>query len=515
LAGKDKSTSGGGQSPSGRAEKNLDVSSLRLPQHLRALRARLNLTQADLAHKAGLTPRTVRDIERGRRKRVQEKTLVLLAEALGTTFEELIGPLGHDVGAPGDASASAGRGGAAGVPGSAGASSAGARPAVPAPADSAAVQGGVTPTSPAASLRAVAGAGGAACGAASKSGRKRSRAWRCAALAVSAAVVLVSLTLAARGLRTRAIHSATWATDGGTLTVYDGLLGLELWSREADARINFCRKSPWTKDVLLVGRRADTPEGGRLVALSTSSGDTLWEVKPRTEPFFAAFDSATVGAACFDCVEIWPSDIDGDGLQEIVAYFKHTRYYPSCLCLIDRDGTLLRQYCHRGFLYAFCIEDLDDDGKDEVLAGGIINASAYRGGSVFVLDENHWAGASVDSLSPAVGAIGDSCLVRAVFPRFDDVFMTEIGDLYIGIHELKILRSEDNRVTIDAVVGARRCDLLLILDRQLRPLSVDISDEFLSRINAWPDSLKRIPNPSDPGWRRAWLAKHRRYQYGL
>ena len=309
-----------------------------------------------------------------------------------------------------------------------------------------------------------------------------------------------------------AIHNVDWTLEGGSLRVSDGLFGFKVWERNGNSRIAFCRRSPWDDEMLLVGRYGDSPDGGHLVALAAASGDTIWEVRPDTKPFYAAFDSTVLGAARFNCTKTWVADVDGDGESELVAYFHHTRYYPSCLCLVDRQGNLIQQYCHRGFLYAFCVEDIDGDGKDEVVAGGINNAPHYRGGTVFVLDEAHWGGASVDSLAPPVGAIRDSSLVRVVFPRYDEKFMIEIGDLYIGVDEMKIHRSDGASLTIDATVGAHACDLLLVLDSNLRPLSVDIGDSFLRKIKTWPDSLQRIPNPADSNWRQAWLDRLYRYQ---
>jgi len=69
-----------------------------------------------------------------------------------------------------------------------------------------------------------------------------------------------------------------------------------------------------------------------------------------------------------------------------------------------------------GHRYTFSLDDLDGGSKDEVLAGGTNNALASRGASMFILDEKHWGGASVDTLASPVGSIEDSALVRVVFP---------------------------------------------------------------------------------------------------
>lgn len=61
-----------------------------LPRRLRALREQRHLTKADLAERSGLSSRTIHDLEMGRRDRIQEKTLMLLADALEVPVEELL-----------------------------------------------------------------------------------------------------------------------------------------------------------------------------------------------------------------------------------------------------------------------------------------------------------------------------------------------------------------------------------------------------------------------------------------
>ena len=71
---------------------NVDVSDGRVAQRLTQLRLREGLTKAELAASAGLTYRTVHDLESGRRPRVQEKTLILLVEALGASLQDVLPP---------------------------------------------------------------------------------------------------------------------------------------------------------------------------------------------------------------------------------------------------------------------------------------------------------------------------------------------------------------------------------------------------------------------------------------
>ncbi len=74
----------------GNNQRNIDLSRNGFPQRLRFLREASHLSQSDLAEKAGLTYRTVHDLESGKRKRSQEKTLILLAQALEVSLDELM-----------------------------------------------------------------------------------------------------------------------------------------------------------------------------------------------------------------------------------------------------------------------------------------------------------------------------------------------------------------------------------------------------------------------------------------
>lgn len=74
----------------GNHRQNVDISAGDFRSRLQHLRGKANLTKTELADRAQLAYRTIHDIELGKRGRVQEKTLRLIAEALGVTFEELL-----------------------------------------------------------------------------------------------------------------------------------------------------------------------------------------------------------------------------------------------------------------------------------------------------------------------------------------------------------------------------------------------------------------------------------------
>ncbi len=81
----------------GEGPGTVDIVRMGLPALIRKLRSDRQLTQSQLANKAGLTYRTVHDLESGRRVRAQEQTLILLAKALDLTYEELLEGFQHRV----------------------------------------------------------------------------------------------------------------------------------------------------------------------------------------------------------------------------------------------------------------------------------------------------------------------------------------------------------------------------------------------------------------------------------
>lgn len=70
--------------------KNIDISDPGFPGRLTAARERVGLSKTGLAERAGLAYRTVHNLESGRLTKAQEKTLLLLCEALGLPFSELV-----------------------------------------------------------------------------------------------------------------------------------------------------------------------------------------------------------------------------------------------------------------------------------------------------------------------------------------------------------------------------------------------------------------------------------------
>ena len=73
--------------------RNIELEQPDFGARIEQLRGPANLTKRELAERCGLAYRTIHDIEIGKRDRVQEKTLRLIAEALGLSYDELVNGL--------------------------------------------------------------------------------------------------------------------------------------------------------------------------------------------------------------------------------------------------------------------------------------------------------------------------------------------------------------------------------------------------------------------------------------
>jgi len=411
---------------------------------LRVLREGRLLSKTELAHRAGISAKSVGDLEAGKRKRAQENTLMSLAEALGMTFADLMAP-----GTP--------------VP-----------PRHDAPR------------------------------------RRWPHAW-------IVAVVIVAVAVAAlAGVWSFARSHARWTVDDTVVTVRDGVLGIELWSLDAAPNPVHVFPSPWTEEEILVGLSGRTEAGGVLQCRNLATGKILWEVRPDVAAVVRAFGEDIVLSGNFSCTGVHPVDFAGDGEPEALVTYCHSKYYPMCLCTVDREGNLLAQYSHRGHLTGVVVYDLDGDGHQEVLATGTNNAPAYQGATVLILDEQCRHGASVDSLCNPESGEPDSARVRLVLPLYPEPWASHMPYERLHAVQPQIFRGRGGDLMISVMVGYDPVHRIIVyLDGRLHPRGSDCTDGFLETMRAeWPDSLWQGTGPADPAWRAAWLATAVRFEAG-
>ncbi|MEZ4389036.1 MAG: helix-turn-helix transcriptional regulator [Candidatus Krumholzibacteriia bacterium] len=427
--------------------RNLSVREIDLAVRLRARRLAAGLSRQDLADRAGVSERSIRDIENGKRPRVQDKTLMLLAEALGCE--------------PGDLAV---------------------LPAVPPPAP----------------------AGEATF----RSGGEKPRRVRWPL--VTSLVGAVALLLIAAAVWF-AIDRASWEIVDGDVVVRDAMLQHVLWRLDAGQTARLVVPSPWTRHRLLIGFNGNARDGAQAWLVDAATGKHLASYAMDDGPVREAFgDEILAEGQDFSCSDMRALDIDGDGTPELAIRFTHGKYYPVGVGCFTADGTRLGLYVNRGHLCDWRVEDLDQDGRDELLVLGTNNDPAYQGATIIWLEEGAWDGASVDPPGGPgdgpVGDIADGARYRLVLPAFTLPVMNELKVMRLDAFNVRTHRLADGALRIVFSVGVRsRAGVSVVCDDQLRPLMANPVDDAVSLARTWG------PPYGEPGefptqeWLDAWL----------
>lgn len=434
------------------------------PERLRTLREECYLTQADLAERAGLTARSIHELESGRRKRALAKTIMLTAEALEVTVGDLLnGVEEHDE--AGDE-----------TPEQAVGEAVGEKPE----------------TSPA------------------QTGTKRPPGFpRWAPRLAAAAAVLAAVGVAvimSGGSDVAGVLGVD--QEASVITMRDPGSGQVRWRREFSDRIRVVHPSPAGANALLVGLAGESYDGGGLVALDTRDGSDLWSARPDLAMAGRVYGAESVAGGGFACEEVLTADLRGDGIPEIVAYFHHSRWFPAAVCIITADGRLESTYYNRGHLYGIIAADLDGDGRDEIVCAGTNNALKYNGPTVFVLDDVHRTGAAVDPETSPGCTVADSSLVRIVIPNLPADVLAGIDPGCRAQAQNPGTHLQKGAVGLQMDVGCAAVGMYVIaLDADLRPLTIGISDALRTRYAQ--------AGVDDTAWRRSWVNAHLRFEYGL
>ena len=210
--------------------------------------------------------------------------------------------------------------------------------------------------------------------------------------------------------------------------------------------------------------------GGRLVCFSPE-GEVLWEFPYSTE--------LTVRGRYFHPLYVslhveWLESPEG---PFVLVVARHEKFYPTRLILLDPlSGDLRAEYWHPGYIEAITRFDVDGDGADELVAGGINNPGEGPGyASLAVLDvpfRDSDPGISSFFDRPGVSHQGSNALERAylLFPSPDYL---AVRAKLVGVLALQVQGPDRLAVT----VGAKHMgEIDYVLDRDLRVLEIWPSD---------------------------------------
>lgn len=386
------------------------------PSRLRKYREELYLTQIDLAEKAGISHRSVHELESGRRDRALSKTIMLVAEALDLSYSELMGN--------------------------------GSKP------DQELIS---TPDEPPVEQD------------------QKKRSLRTFKISLLVFFVISFATTLAFNIDNKAHVSS----DLKTIEIRHGLFKNTLWSNTFSDNVKDFLISPWGGNVLLVALSAETIAGGCLIAFDLNTGTKLWTRYPDIEQMSMAFNPETVQAGGFICQEMLLADLDGDGVDELIVHFSHNRWYPAAICVIGKSGNIESQYASLGHIYDIVVQDIDDDGKDEIVVGATNNNPKYQGASLYILDQDNRSGASLDFLTSAERGVGDGSLIRVVVPAWPKFIMETLSLDRLRATEIYTYKNSDGQVCIQACIGEPNTGAFVFdFDNELNLLSANRSDQI-------------------------------------
>jgi len=214
----------------------------------------------------------------------------------------------------------------------------------------------------------------------------------------------------------------------------------------------------------------------------------LWEYSPDFIEISQVFGPELAHSGTYRFKDILRGDLDGDQFDDAIVYLQHHKWYPSGILWVDPETGAKASYYHWGHLYEFILKDIDDDGKQEVIAGGTNNSEAYRGGTMFILDDVHFSGAAVDSTEHAGLSIEDQSLRRIVFPEFEPRLM-KLNPKHsrINVFDIVVQKSLDGQVSYLVNVGTLEFFVSVTMDASLAPLYVILTDQARSRTRFWPE----------------------------
>lgn len=434
-----------------RRRHSIDISGTRFAELLASRRRALGMSKVELAEKAAVSGKVIHQIETRSRERFIEKTLLLLAEAVGTPLRDLLEPLDP-----------------------LGSVTAETAPEDPAPA------GGIQP------------------------GRTRRQAIRIAVPAIVAVLALTAYLLMQP--RRDLPPPPRIELVGSTVHAACGASGRHLWTRAFNSSVLLAEPSNWGDETVLVLLGFDAQDGGRVLLLDGGTGDTIWDRAPDPELAEAAFGEGVLeGLLSFGAIRRQYLDLDGDGVPELAVAFMHMRKFPSSIMALNRSGEVLGEYFSRGHVTDMAAVDLDGDGRQVLICAGNNNYVPYSGGTVFILDCDHLSGATVDSINGGNLDVGDGSLRRIVMPPFDPQMMAWLAVPRLVPYGITPRRAPDGTVTIEVSVGTWYHALRLHLDQDLNPISVRPEDDLVAEVMRWPVENPESYGPNCPQWREGWM----------
>ncbi|MBI1789991.1 MAG: hypothetical protein HYR60_20870 [Acidobacteria bacterium] len=274
---------------------------------------------------------------------------------------------------------------------------------------------------------------------------------------------------------------ATFRMDGAVLRVSD-VQGRELWRHPFNSLPAPYEYAPdkIERNIVLVdldgdGRRellmlyfqrnVDGPLSVTLICFS-DTGKLLWrfvpgkEIRDAKETFLATY--------VLDKFIVIPAKKPGDR-PLIATAGHHSVSYPCQIVVLDATGKQVGEYWHSGHLYHAALVDLDGDGNDELLFGGVNNG--YREATIVALDPRQVRGASTQAHGDPHQLQGQPTGTEKAVIRFP---RTELNEATEPFNFVMAVWTEQDviRVTVREKRGTESGYVAYTLDKRLNVLQV-------------------------------------------
>lgn len=166
-----------------------------------------------------------------------------------------------------------------------------------------------------------------------------------------------------------------------------------------------------------------------------------------------------------------PHDFDGDGKMEIVLEAHHAPDWPCQLAVLDSGGKMLGEYWNAGYLRDTAYQDLDGDGREELIVVGV--NKEYRSGCLVVLDPFELGGGSPQTGRYACEDLEPGTELYYLVVPPNDV-AEALGRFAADLLMLDV--TENLRIRATSTLG-----LYYEFDFELRPLQVGVGDGYKIR----------------------------------
>jgi hypothetical protein len=169
-------------------------------------------------------------------------------------------------------------------------------------------------------------------------------------------------------------------------------------------------------EVLFALRRQRDQTGEGILYCWSRRGKQLWK--------FVAGRELKCGSQIFSpdyrIAGIYPRDTDGDGRLEVVVESFQAPEWPCQLALLDPGtGKMIGEFWNAGYLRELVFKDINGDGREELIVGGVNNE--YRGGCLIVFDTRRIGGSSPQTGDFACEELRPGTMLYYVITPYVDV----------------------------------------------------------------------------------------------